>query len=285
MTRTDIHRPSAPEFNPENYQFITCFDLHSEYGDADFRRETVNTYIAQGYRFAIAGEGCAHCGKNIRYAALMLHAPTMEILFIGEQCLNNRFQNLTKGQFQKLREQGRLNRDRVSRKEKCAAFAAAHPEVQMLIDYEREVDAIPVFLSSLLMQFENNGSLSDKQLAAIEPAIIRDREQTARANAREIEANALRAAGVRAPSGRVTVTGKIVGFKTVESDFYGDTVKMIVQSVDGWKVYVTAPAGSADANVGDEVTFSAQLTPSQDDVLFAFGKRPTKFTLKTKENA
>lgn len=283
MTRTDIHRPSAPEFNPENYEFVTCFDLQATDDDAKFRRETVNVYIAQGYRFAVAGEGCAHCGKNIRYAALMLHAPTMEMLFIGEQCLTNRFENMTAAQFKSLRESARLNRERATRKEQFAAFVAAHPEAQMLIAYEREVDAIPVFLSSLLMQLENNACLSDKQLAAIEPAIIRDREQTARANAREIQAQALRAAGIKAPTGRVTVAGKIVGFKTQESEFYGDTLKMIVESVEGWKVYVTAPAGSLDAQVGDAITFTATLTPSNDDVLFAYGKRPSKCSITTQE--
>lgn len=277
MTRTDIHRPSAPEFNPENYEFVACFDLHPEQGDAKFARQTVSNYVAQGYRFAVAGEGCGHCGANIRYAALMLHKPTMEMLYVGEQCLTNRFENMTKAQFKQLREQARLNRDRVSRKQKREAFIAAHPEVQMLLAYEKEVEAIPTFLSSLTFALERDGELSEKQLAWIEPAIIRDREQTARANAREAEAKALRASGVRAPSGRVTVTGKILGFKTVESDVFGDTLKMIVQSVEGWKVYVTAPMGAGDALVGESVTFSAQLTPSQDDVLFAFGKRPTKF--------
>lgn len=277
MARTDIHRPSAPEFNPENYQFVTCIDLHPEQGDRKSAGELVNQYVAQGYRFAVAGEGCGHCGANIRYAALMLHPLTMEMLYIGEQCLTNRFESITKTQFQTLRENARLNRERINRKQKRADFIAAHPEAQMLLAYEREVEAIPTFLSSLTFQLERDGELSEKQLAAIEPAIIRDREQTARAIAREAEANALRASGVRAPSGRVTVTGKIVGFKTVESDIYGDTLKMIVQSVEGWKVYVTAPVGAGDALVGEQVTFSAQITPSQDDVLFAFGKRPTKF--------
>lgn len=277
MTRTDIHRPSAPEFNPENYQFVACFDLHPEQGDAKSAREVVNQYVAKGYRFADAGFGCGHCGANIRYAALMLHTPTMEMLYIGEQCLTNRFENMTKAEFKKLREQARLNKERVNRKEKLATFLAANPQAQMLVDYEKEVYEIPTFLSSLLMQLENNGTLSEKQLAAIEPAIKRDREQVAVQKQRDAEKAALLASGVRAPEGRVTVTGKIVGFKTVESDIFGDSLKMIVQSVEGWRVYVTAPMGAGDALVGESVTFSAQLTPSQDDALFAFGKRPTKF--------
>ena len=220
---------------------------------------------------------CGHCGAHIRYAALMLHTPTMEMLYIGEQCLTNRFENMTKAQFKQLREQARLNKERVNRKEKLVTFLAANPQAQMLVDYEKEVYEIPTFLSSLLMQLENNGTLSEKQLAAIEPAIKRDREQVAVQKQRDAEKAALLASGVRAPEGRVTVTGKILGFKTVESDIFGDSLKMIVQSVEGWKVYVTAPMGAGDALVGESVTFSAQLTPSQDDALFAFGKRPTKF--------
>jgi len=130
-----------------------------------------------------------------------------------------------------------------------------------------------------------NAQLSEKQLAAIEPAITRDNEQAARVKAQEEAKKVLLNAGVRAPEGRVTVTGKILGFKQWDDDVFGPQCKMIVQSNEGWKVYVTAPAGSGEANVGDEVIFSAALTPSQDDVLFAFGKRPTKFSIIGKVNA
>ncbi len=287
MTRTDIHRPSAPEFNPENYEFVTCFDLHPEQGDTKFMRETVSGFVAKGYKFANAGFGCAHCGKNIRYAALMLHTPTMEMLYIGEQCLTNRFESMTQAQFKRLRESAKLNRERATKKERLANFVAQNPVVQTLIDF---VDANSTgeksfgyygngFLLSLYEQLMRNAELSEKQLTAIEPAIARENEQVARAKAQEEAKKVLLNAGVRAPEGRVTVMGKILGFKVQESEIYGDTTKMIVESVEGWKVYVTAPSGSGEANVGDEVSFIAQLTPSTSDALFAYGKRPSKFTV------
>lgn len=285
--RTDIHRPSAPEFNPENYEFVTCFDLDTQYGDRKAQLQVINSYIDKGYRFADAGNGCGHCGKMIRYAALMLHTPTMEMLYVGEQCLINRFESMTKAQFHALREQAKLNKDRASKKERRATFIAEHPEIQTLLDY---VDSKSTgkdsfgffgsgFLLSLYDQFQHNAELSEKQLAAIAPAIEREIRNEQIAAEREAQHASLVSAGIRAPQGKVQVTGKILGFKTQESEFYGETLKMIVESVEGWKVYVTAPAGSANANVGDTVTFSATLTPSQDDVLFAYGKRPTKFSV------
>lgn len=293
MSRTDIHRPSAPEFDPENYQFVTCLDLNPEEGSTKYNREIISRYTSQGYRFANAGFGCAHCGKNIRYAALMLHASTMEMLYIGEQCLTNRFESMTKAEFKRLRENAKLNRERSTKKERLADFIAQNPVAQTLINF---VDANSTgeksfgyygsgFLLSLYEQLMRNAQLSEKQLAAIEPAITRDNEQAARVKAQEEAKKVLLNAGVRAPEGRVTVTGKILGFKQWDDDVFGPQCKMIVQSNEGWKVYVTAPAGSGEANVGDEVTFSAALTPSQDDVLFAFGKRPTKFSITRKVNA
>lgn len=291
--RTDIHRPSAPEFNPENYEFVTCFDLHPEQGSTKNNREIVSRYAAQGYKFANAGFGCAHCGKNIRYAALMLHPSTMEMLYIGEQCLTNRFQSMTKAQFHALRENARLNRDRIAKSERKANFIAEHFEVQLLIDY---VDSKSMgsnsfgfygngFLLSLYEQFNRNAELSEKQLSSIVPALEREKRNDEIAAERKASKDALIQAGVKAPEGRVTVAGKILGFKQWDDDVFGPQCKMIVQSNEGWKVYVTAPAGSGEANVGDEVSFSAALTPSQDDILFAYGKRPTKFTITRKVNA
>jgi phage protein U len=64
---------------------------------------------------------------------------------------------------------------------------------------------------------------------------------------------------------------------------------MLVQSDEGWKVWVSMPVSLTDVEIerdgkttrvnagkGDKIQFDASLERSQDDAKFAFGKRPTK---------
>jgi hypothetical protein len=113
-----------------------------------------------------------------------------------------------------------------------------------------------------------------------------------------------------APSGRVVVTGEIVSAKAVDSDF-GTAYKVLVKDDQGYKVWVSLPSaqraelrdsfdeqvqadgyslfdfgpycfflGTQDGKYtgvkGRRITFTATLEPSNNDVAFAFGSRPTK---------
>lgn len=132
MTRTDIHRPSAPEFDPQAYEFFGCFDLSPDpVFDAEeirARRALVSSLVDQGWKFtSVHGSGqCGHCGARIRYAALMGHEPTKGLIWVGETCLDNRF-SLTKGEFDRLRKNAMLNRERTAKAAKIAAVLAEHP--------------------------------------------------------------------------------------------------------------------------------------------------------------
>ena len=77
-----------------------------------------------------------------------------------------------------------------------------------------------------------------------------------------------------APAGRVTVVGKIVNILWTESS-WGGSLKMIVESVEGYEVWSTMPS-SLEAEVGDTIEFTAELTPSDRNAFFAFAKRPSK---------
>lgn len=97
MTRTDIHRPSAPEFDPETYDCFGVYDLHEDPfvgGTVREYREAVARLLSEGNTWASAPYGtgkCSHCGSNLRYVALMIHVPTRTLLNVGETCLDNRF--------------------------------------------------------------------------------------------------------------------------------------------------------------------------------------------------
>ena len=74
---------------------------------------------------------------------------------------------------------------------------------------------------------------------------------------------------------RVIVVGTITGIKQVESK-YALTTKMTVQSLDGFRVYVSLPSSISHAEVGDTVKFTAQLTANANDATHFYGNRPTK---------
>jgi hypothetical protein len=89
---------------------------------------------------------------------------------------------------------------------------------------------------------------------------------------------------------RQTITGTVLGFKTVESD-YGTTEKMRVLDDRGFVVYGTVPTAligeftyagmriTGGAEVGDRVRFDARIEVSHDDPTFGFYSRPTKATI------
>lgn len=136
MTRSDIHRPSAPEFDPEGYDCFGVFDLAT--GAADYvgpgPASTVSPLVDQGWSFRGAPHGsgqCSHCGTHIRYAALMGHAATKTLMYVGETCLDNRFA-LTQGEFQSLREQTAAKREQSRLLGKAHEFLAANPSMVYL---------------------------------------------------------------------------------------------------------------------------------------------------------
>ena len=128
--RTDIHRPSAPGFDPEAYELRGVFDWHPEDGDfRDFFKYLKPALLADGYRLAphASISQCGHCGSFIRYAAVMAHAPSMEYIVVGEDCLANRFEALTASEFQRLRKDATLNRQRSKLADQRSAFIEANP--------------------------------------------------------------------------------------------------------------------------------------------------------------
>lgn len=90
--------------------------------------------------------------------------------------------------------------------------------------------------------------------------------------ARKAEADAKLAAGIRCPSGRVTVEGTVATTKEVTSQ-WGTSTKCLIVSDEGWKCWGSLPKG---ADKGDKVRFSATVEAKADDPLFGFYSRPTK---------
>lgn len=330
--RTDIHRPSAPEFDPEAYEFFGCFDLNPDpmWGGAEIhaRRELVSSLVKQGWKFtSVHGSGqCGHCGARIRYAALMGHTATKGLIYVGETCLDNRFE-LTKSEFDRLRKEASLNRERSRKADRIAALIEEHP-VLVWASYARNIEVaggVIVYLdfdhnefvtpeeavasgvakyhdiedygvdykrgttwaeqtrqnrtcetlSDIWYKVERYAEVSDKQAAYVERLVGWLTEAEEKRVQREAEKQALVTSGAHVPTGRVTVEGVVVSIKAQDSQ-WGTTIKMLVQTDEGWKVWGSLPDSIWEADKGTRVRFTATVEASKDDKLFGFFKRPTK---------
>ena len=131
------------------------------------------------------------------------------------------------------------------------------------------------------LQFVTNARrpFTDKMVASVRASLERRTAKQAEAATHPV------------PAGREVVTGEIIAVKTVEGD-YGTAYKMTVKDDRGFRVYCSIPKAQSDelafgedydpehgwlqAAKGRRITFTATLTPSNDDTAFGFGSRPTK---------
>jgi hypothetical protein len=135
-----------------------------------------------------------------------------------------------------------------------------------------------------MRRFDRKGEITERQLAAVLKVIKQDAGRAERQAQWEEEAKDAE----DAPAGKVTVTGEILSVKSQET-MYGSSLKMVVKTEDGWKLWVTVPTsilsyrlssvGGGDNLPGKTVTLTATVTPSDRDSKFAFGKRPSNAKL------
>lgn len=274
--RTDIHRPSAPEFDPTDYTCAGVFDLHPDAFQGPQRMAAVNELLGAGYRRGGVhplGQ-CSHCGAYLRYTALMTHEPTRTYLWIGEQCLGNRFELESKEEFAALRKAAALNRQRAAKVERIAELVAEHSVLGQLID-SACASAYGDFIADVAYRFRSNGELSQRQIEAVERIIP---QQIERAHEQALRMDAEWGAPVvPAPAGRMVVTGEVLSTRWQDNDF-GGCFKMLVKATEGYRVWVTVPA-DLDVERGQHVKFTATLKPKAEDPAFAIGSRPAKASI------
>lgn len=277
--RTDIHRPSSPNFDPQAYRCMGVYDNKIEPGgfanyDIVARKQVINSLIDEGYRFGAGSSSqCGHCGAHIRYGALMVRDDVREFIFVGEDCLDNRFDSLTKDEFQRLRKAAALNADRVRKSERVTKLYADYPGLEQALTTNHHI------VDDIRFRLLARGEISEKQVALVFKIAQQEAERAQRVADREAEAAALAASGVRVPTGRGTVEGTILSVREQEGA-YGFQIKVLVQADEGWKVWGTLPRSLwEDARVGARITFKATITASDDDPVFGFFSRPTNAAL------
>lgn len=277
MTRTDIHRPTA--LVTEDYVFVGAVDFHPD-GSAH-RIATLarvkETHGSNWSRVHGASDQCNHCGAHLRYAAIMRHVPTGELMFVGETCLDNRFGRAT-AEFHAMRKQAELDRAAQRIKTMREAWIEANTDV-----HAHMVAFAPTnsFYSDLLAKLNTYGELTENQTNAVARNMQRDIDNKARR-----EADAARERGP-VPTGRVVIEGTVLSTKWVNGFAYDQsTLKMLVELANGSKVWGTVPSRNMEQiERGVTVAFTATVEASKDDESFGFFKRPTVATVTKAEVA
>lgn len=274
MTRTDVHSPT--NLVTEDYDFITAFD--SEFGfDVAAGNRDIASYGAGEWEWdnhpsEDGWQRCTHCGQRIRYCAVMAYKPTQRLVLIGETCLSNRFSRAT-ADFQRLRKQAKLDRERQRIKNGRLEWFAINPDREVAFAWatERVSDGdygYEGMRHNFVHKINRYGSTSDKFVSAI----LRDMVRTER---RESERAAEKAELKPVVTGKgIIIEGEVLSVKWQDNEFGGRFVST-VKDDRGFIVWGSRPSKLAWEK-GDRVRFKAgEIKVSDRDETFGFYKRST----------
>ena len=219
--------------------------------------EIINPELHAAATFAPFKFRCDCCGSTrLKHACTVVHKPTLTAYWIGRDCAT-KLLGMADGAFSKmsvaLAERGECKR-------RFASWVTRNPQHADIVAWAGASDHY--IASDLISRLRRYGSLSEKQVELLYKIKNQIAEKAA-AKANEPTPTA------PAPSGRVKVSGTVIGTKSIEGRF-GFTRKALIQLTDFNKVWVTCSENKGDAIV----TFTATFTVSANDSHFATGSRP-----------
>lgn len=285
MERIDIHRPSA--IIPADYEYVAQQSMKiSEIGDCMFMMEENrrrNEHFAKTggtYSNHEHGGQCAVCGSvNAIYLVIFYHAKTNTYICTGQDCAEKLGMSVSEGEMSLFRRRCVEAHEAVAGKRKAKAILEQSGLSACYDYYIAEWDSIKSnpairdiqIIRDIVDKLVQYGSISEKQSAFLGRLL----QQIDNAPAIAAQKAQERELAKDCPQGKHLIAGKILSFKQVES-MYGITLKMLVQSTDGYKVWGTCPSSLSGAEKGDSVQFMATIEPSKDDKKFGFYSRPSK---------
>ena len=295
MARTDIHRPSA--IQPEDYIFVACHYTPKGGDIIDFtalhhEREIFRKHMEEtGGRFSGHDHGgnCHICGAWFIDHAIYYHSKTNKYLNIGFDCADKMlpgnaraFRNwrTARKQAHELKAGKLKAQDTLADLELDRAWELFTVLDTVDDDLESHDKLLEGLHGSLRQQTQNNaytlvdivrrliqyGNISEGQIKYL--GVLLSKIDSAKETQAKWAAES--AAAKPAPSGRVEFEGTLLSKKYVEG-YYGDQLKGVVKTDDGWKVYLTIPESAGETKVGDRIALRATLEVSDDDEKFAFG--------------
>lgn len=295
MKRTDLHRPSA--IVPADYDFVACF-YHGEPGMNIAEVQILRAHMDRtGGKFAYIEResgGCDICGARCVNTARFHHVPSNTYIVTGLDCAAKmeigdpmHFKSWRKRIAAGLKtSRGKL---RAQRELEAVGLAAAWEiwEADQLKVRNPNGDAYvwppkqEVTIIDIVNKIIRYGEPSEAQAKYLRSLLaqIADRPVQEAKRAAEIAA----AAPVPVTDKRVSICGKILTTK-LQSGMFGDTLKMLVQHADGYKLWGSVPQEliNEGSKIGDHslkgktVEFTARIERSKNDDKFGYFSRPTK---------
>lgn len=296
-TRTDIHRPSAPEFDPETYTFLTVFDFWTFEPAVNLGAVAVrDAFHARGVRHGgVHGLGkCDHCGTNLRFGAMMLHETTGTYIYVGETCLDGRFE-MSKLQFAAARKAAELDRKAMKLRKAFDALCETNPDLVWATyagniggviqaddlpwsDRTRTGSAIRI-LVDIAGKVRNYGTMSAAQGGLVSKLVREIEDAEAITVQRETERAERDANATPAVLGKQVVTGTVVKVQFHDSEWGGKWAMTIVADA-GYMVWATIPNHLDDEIKGRRIELHATLDHFRDstNLMSVRGLRPTRKT-------
>lgn len=284
------HRLSG-NFNPESYEFVESFD----YSDSGHRDDQTGLYCSDiiepmsyeaiqklnesGYSL----DHCTHCGASLVRGNVWHHKPTGEFIIMGNTC-SERTQ-FSKSDFDTYMSQHKLDLAKsLARFKDNYKYKVIRPLLEDSIDLVFKGEYVVRNIVSKMVRYRKLPS--HKQIRFIRNIPLWNKQAEERQKAREdAKANVI-ATMTPWVEERQTITGKVVSFKEVVTDF-GECTKVVVELEDGKRCYGTTPkkrlpydadkATYAKWNykAGDTISFNAGIKVSSKDKSFAFFSRPS----------
>lgn len=284
------HRLSG-NFNPESYEFVESFD----YSDSGHRDDQTGLYCSDiiepmsceairklnesGYSL----DHCTHCGASLVRGNVWHHKPTGEFIIMGNTC-SERTQ-FSKSDFDTYMSEHKLDLAKsLARFKNNYKYKVIRPLLEDSIDLVFKGEYVVRNIVSKMVRYRKLPS--HKQIRFIRNIPLWNKQAEERQKAREeAKANVISTMTPWAEE-RQTITGKVISFKEVVTDF-GECTKVVVELEDGKRCYGTTPKKrlpyDAGMNtiakwsyqVGDTISFNAGITVSSKDKSFAFFSRPS----------
>ena len=269
---------------PKDFEFIGIFFQHIGF-EENFHGEKEEIFVSEydeiinvmeekNYKWnPIYGENvpeirewmnCTICGHRMHNGSAFVNIKTNEIHVIGNDC-SIKLKMMDKSLF--------------NYKKRVAQNKMLFKKGLEKYNFEESLFSRDHYiLESLKSNLTKYNKLSEKQVELVYKINKQLDEMEIENEKREKHEEEISSKRKTAVSGKnVIVNGTILSTK-VKEDMYGMTHKMLLETEDYWKLWVSVPIKLEEENwnkiIGTKISIKCTVTPSSNDKFFAFGKRP-----------
>lgn len=206
---------------------------------------------------------CAHCGTNHFYGVVFKDRRDASYVTIGNVCADKFFHHKSRKDYlvAKATREAQEAASKAEGLRKAEEFLTGRDDLRAALETEHYI------IRDIHAKLFRWGSISDNQIALVFKIAKEEAERVPEPEPVNIPDEVL--------TGRVKLTGLVLGIKCVESE-WGCQTKVLVRDDRGFKVWGTYPTTGDSYDKGARISFVARVERSKDDPAFGFFSRPTK---------